>query len=264
MEIMTKRVIDRIYAYRRITFLCALFSLFGQEAAAVARTDRPAVAESLDAQEQPEKRAPLELRGYASGGGAWLGLDDLNMSMNNQGYLPFSGGFVEKGGFGHILINRILLGGGGFALSGKRTSRADTSAILSGGVGLFHVGYAFLSKGSLKGYAMVGLGGGSLSLQVTEKNSADFEEVLADPKRGSLLATSGFLLELAVGSDFFVKTKTHPNGAGGLLIGIQAGYSLAPGWGKWTMPDLNIAGGPKSGLTGFYVRLLFGGSRRFF
>jgi hypothetical protein len=110
---------------------------------------------------------------------------------------------------------------------------------------------------------LVGIGCGSLSLRVTEKSSADFEDVLADPKRGSLLTSGGFLLELAVGADFFVKTKTHPNGAGGLLLGIQAGYSLAPGWGRWTMPDLDIAGGPKLGMTGFYVRLLFGGSRRF-
>ena len=217
----------------------------------------------LDAQEQPERRTPLELRGYASVGGLRLGLDDLNGSMNNQRYSQFSGAFVEKGGFGHILINKIILGGGGYALSRKDATRADTTAILSGGVGLFHVGYVFLSKGSLKSYAMVGIGGGSLSLQATEKSSADFEEVLADPKRGSLLTTGGFLLELAVGADFFVKTKTHRNGAGGLLFGVQAGYSLAPGWGKWTMPDLDTAGGPKLGLTGFYVRLFFGGSRRF-
>ena len=217
----------------------------------------------LDAQEHPERRVPLELRGYASGGGFWLGLDDLNMAMNDRGYSLFSGVFVEKGGFGHILINRIILGGGGYALSGKDARRPDTTAILGGGAGLFHVGYVFLSKGSLKSYALVGVGGGSLSLQVTEKGSADFEEVLADPKRGSLLTTGGFLLEFAVGADFFVKTKTHPNGAGGLLFGVQAGYRLAPGWEKWTMPDLDIASGPKLGLTGFYIRLFFGGSRRF-
>jgi len=217
----------------------------------------------LDAQEKPKRRTPLELRGYASGGGLWLGLKDLNTVMSNQGYSQFSGAFVEKGGFGHVFINRILLGGGGYALAGKNVTRDDTTAVLSGAVGLFHVGYAFLSKGSLKSYALAGIGCGSLSLRVTKKSSADFEEVLADPKRGSLLTTGGFLLELAMGADFFVKTKKHPNGAGGLLFGVQAGYRLAPGWGKWTMPDLDIAGGPKSGLTGFYLRFIFGGSRRF-
>ena len=97
-----------------------------------------------------------------------------------------------------------------------------------------------------------------------EKKPADFAEVLADPKRGSLLTTGGFLMELALGTDVFIRTKPHPNGAGGLLFAVQTGYRLAPGWGKWTMPDLEIAGGPKLGLTGFYVRLLFGGSRRFY
>jgi len=217
----------------------------------------------LDAQEQPERRLPLELRGYASGGGLWLGLDDLNTAMNNQGYSQFSGAFLAKGGFGHILINRILLGGGGFALYRKNVTRVDTTAVLGGNVGLFHVGYVFLSKGILKSYALVGIGGGSLSLRVTEKSSADFKEVLSDPKRGSLLTTGGFLLELAVGADFFVKTEAHKNGDGGLLFGVQAGYSLAPGWGKWTMPDMDIADGPKLGLMGVFVRLFFGGSRRF-
>lgn len=72
----------------------------------------------------------------------------------------------------------------------------------------------------------------------------------------------GFLLDLGVGADYFVKTKTSGNGEGGLIFGVRAGYSFAPWGDSWTMPDLEISGGPTAGLNGPYIRLFMGGSRR--
>ena len=47
---------------------------------------------------------------------------------------------------------------------------------------------------------------------------------------------------------------------GGFLIGLQVGYTFAPGSTSWTLDDINnVAGGPSLQVEGPYVRLSLGG-----
>ena len=70
-----------------------------------------------------------------------------------------------------------------------------------------------------------------------------------------------FLLDLSVGADDrFTRRRNDEGDAGGFLVGLQAGYLLAPGSSSWTLDDINgVAGGPDLGIQGLYIRLSLGG-----
>ena len=51
----------------------------------------------------------------------------------------------------------------------------------------------------------------------------------------------------------------NKEGKGGLVFGIRAGYSLSPIKGDWKMDEIEISNAPNTGITGPFVRLIFGG-----
>jgi len=68
------------------------------------------------------------------------------------------------------------------------------------------------------------------------------------------------LLNVAVGMDYLISFgQDRDGGRGGFLLGIRAGYMISPFQGDWSMGELEVAGGPDLGLTGPYVRVMFGG-----
>ena len=90
-----------------------------------------------------------------------------------------------------------------------------------------------------------------------------FEDVLTDPGRGAELSTSGFLLDLGVSVDVIARHIDDHHAHGGPLLGLRAGYILAPVKGDWQLGEREIAGGPRMGVEGAYVRAMlgFGGGR---
>ncbi len=44
-----------------------------------------------------------------------------------------------------------------------------------------------------------------------------------------------------------------------MLLGVRLGYMVSPSNNNWMMGDVEIADAPDMGLTGPFVRLLFGG-----
>lgn len=202
-------------------------------------------------------------RGYFIAGTNVLDLDALNSRLVSNGYKEFSNNFIAIGGGGHGIINKIIIGGqGGTIFGGDETVELGTETFktsLIGGYGFFDVGYIIYSKKGLNIYPFLGLGGGGLTLKIVEDSSPNFDELLTDPKRSVELNMGGFLLNLALGMDYFIKLGGDETGAGGLVVGVQAGYMIAPFAGDFQWEANELAGCPDIGFNGPYVKFMFGG-----
>lgn len=205
-------------------------------------------------------------RGYFQVG--YLSLDPgaLNAGLTDAGYPALADDFLTLGGGGLGRVgDRFLLGGEGHGVLGESITRADGEYRVSaaGGFGLFRVGYAAWSYRGFDLIPMVGIGGGGLSVDITGRSAPDFDEVLEDPARSSSLSTGMFLLDAALAAAYRVRVTERDRrdgDVGGLLLGVQAGYTFQPGGTSWTLDGINtVAGGPDFAIEGFYIRVSIGG-----
>ena len=128
-----------------------------------------------------------------------------------------------------------------------------------GGYGCFDIRYLVYSKKGLNVYPLLGLGGGGLSFKVAEVSTPSFADLLENPKRNVELNYGGFLVNVSLGVDYLIKFAEDETGAGGLIIGFQAGYMLAPFTHDWKIDKNDVTGGPDIGFNGPYVKIMFGG-----
>lgn len=198
-------------------------------------------------------------RGYFMCGGSIVDIDALNSRLEGKGYSEFSHNFFSIGGGGHAIINRVIIGGEGHALIGRGETSGNYENSLSAGYGFFDVGYIVYSTRYLNVYPLLGLGGGGVDLKIMERGAPSFDEVLDDPKRSANLSTGGFLLNVALGTDYLLKLGGDEEGEGGLVFGLRVGYTFTPIKGEWEMNGTEISGGPEVGITGPYVHLMIGG-----
>lgn len=99
-----------------------------------------------------------------------------------------------------------------------------------------------------------------MKLTFSEKTASySFDDVLKDPKRGATLTSGGFLINLALGMDYYLKMGENEEGHGGFLLGVRAGYTLAPSKGGWDMYSNELSDAPEISMTGFFIRIIFGG-----
>ena len=202
-------------------------------------------------------------RGYCMMGWSMLDIDELNALLKSKDYKEFSNNFFSIGGGGHGIVNKLIIGGqGGTFIGGEETitlNGGTSKTTLIGGYGLFDIGYLVYSKKGLNVYPLLGLGGGGLTFKVAEVSTPSFEDLLENPKRNVELNYGGFLVNVSLGVDYLIKFAEDETGAGGLIIGFQAGYMLAPFTHDWKMDENDVTGGPDIGFNGPYVKIMFGG-----
>lgn len=197
-------------------------------------------------------------------------LGSLNEQLAAAGYPAFDDGFLTLGGFGWGRVGRFLVGGEGHGILPAEETTDDGSyrTRLSGGYGLFNLGYLAHSGRRVDLYPIAGIGGGAMTLDVVERSSPTFDDVLDDPGRSSRLSASTFLVSAALGVDVRLGRRHARRGdrdgddepGGGLLVGIRTGWIWAPGDANWELDELNdVAGGPQLGPDGFFVRISLGG-----
>jgi len=201
-----------------------------------------------------------EFRGYFMIGWSPINIDDFNDRLEAKGYSKHSDDFLSLGGGAHVIVKRIVLGGEGHALLvGNEEAIIPAGSFktsLSGIYGFLNVGYLVHRQGGLDIYPLIGLGGGSMNLKI---GNAEFDEVLDNPRGNARLSNLGFLINLAVGADYFFKLGESEKGDAGLVLGLRAGYTIAPGKGQWETEGIQVSGGPEVGITGPYLRLMIGG-----
>jgi hypothetical protein len=179
-------------------------------------------------------------------------VDALNERLEANGYENFSVNQLLTGGHARLFIGHFIIGGEsyGFSTGTKRT--AGYEYLLKGGYSIIEAGYVALSAGNLRVYPLVGLGRGSITLTMYERNSQDFGNVLFNPGRGSVLSRGYLLVSVSVAAEYFFRLIE----SGGIVLGVQAGYNRAIGTGDWTMfqdgrgtgsdaengPDISLSG----------------------
>ena len=183
------------------------------------------------------------------------------------------GGLKEelvKRGFGKLEAENALLGGGGYGVVGGKVvlggegggfsqdvSSDTLKATVAGGYGFFDVGYVAYSRGNLRIFPFFGIGGGGLALRIAQRGPMPtFSEVLDDPGWEVEISAGGILFQVGLGLDWMLTLKERK---GGIMLGLRAGYILAPTKTDWRMADRDVLGGPDTRLTGPYICLTFGG-----
>ena len=199
--------------------------------------------------------------GYSIFGNSTIDIANLNTKLEGNGYTKLPESYFCVGGGGHSIINkRWIVGGEGYTLLGDESTGADFKASTYVFQGFANIGYIIFSKKGLSVYPLLGLGGGSMKLTFSEKNASyAFDDVLTDPKREATLTAGGFLVNLALGVDYYLKLGEDEEGHGGFLLGVRAGYTLAPSKGGWSMNGADLTGSPDFSMTGPFVRIIFGG-----
>lgn len=207
--------------------------------------------------------APVEHRGGLHLGYLQLDLGDLNRALNSAGYPSLDEGFFTIGGGGYEVRDRFVGGGEFHGVLGKQKNTAGGTYTLSatGAFGLLRGGYLVHRSSRLDVFPMLGVGLGTMSLKIAQRNALTFGEVLADPGRSATLTNVSFLLDASVHLDWrFHVRQREPNRDGGVVVGVQGGYALSPWTSRWKLDDLNsVAGGPPIRLRGPYVRVSVGG-----
>lgn len=218
------------------------------------------IAQSQEVTSEAKKE---EGRGYFMFGGSILDIDGLNSRLESKGYSKFSDNLFSLGGGGHGMINRVIIGGEGHGLFGgekESTISGETyKTSLTVGYGFFNMGYILYSMDDLNIYPILGIGGGGMSVKIAEREAPSFDEVLDNPRRISTLSSGGFLIKLALGADYLLKLAEDESGEGGLIFGLQIGYTFTPIKGDWQMGEIDVSGGPEVGITGPYIRFMIGG-----
>ena len=217
-------------------------------------------ASSLGQEEAPAVKERGGM-GYSVFGFSTIDISNLNTKLESKGYTALPESYFCVGGGGHSIINkRWIIGGEAYSLLGDESTGADFKASTYIFQGFANFGYIIFSKKGLSVYPLLGLGGGSMKLTLSEKGASySFDDVLTDPKRGATLTAGGFLINLALGLDYYLKLGENEEGHGGFLLGLRAGYTLAPSKGGWGMNDVELSGSPEIAMTGPFVRIILGG-----
>jgi hypothetical protein len=197
-------------------------------------------------------------RGYLQMGIQEVDLDELNARLAPFGVPTFDEGFFTFGGGGHFEVGRLLLGAEGHALMEQSETTSGFERELSGGTGFFDVGFILIREQNARAYAILGLGAGGMVLQTWERSLPSFDDVMADPRRGSVLTVGGFMAQVSVGADYIARLS--PDYAAN--IGFRAGYLLAPGTDDWRLNGTDLPGGPEVAMEGLFVRFSIGAGGR--
>lgn len=189
-------------------------------------------------------------------GGFMVGFKSYNTSAYQffvaEGGPTIGDNLIQFGGEGYGLINRWIIGGGGYYNGGDKVEDRNLEYEIHGGGGYFNVGYVVYNTDQMLVFPLLGVGVDALGI-----NRGIDEDVAFEP--GRFLEANYFtitpMLDLGAGVDWFPNKK-------GLKLGIRTGYNVSfsrdNDWrhygGDVIDPDL-----PGNDLDGFYVRLTIGG-----
>lgn len=199
--------------------------------------------------------------GYFETGITYFDYSDINKLFKNAGFPELTTPSISMGGGGHALIANFIVGGEGHGYFGAISQNDQYKVSHGGGYGFFNVGYLLMNTPTTKLYPMVGLGGGSVTVSITDRNQIpdSFDQILLNPARQSHIYTGGFTMNFSLSSDFFVAGQRTEQVSGGFFVGIRAGYTLQLSGNNWYLDEQILSDSPNSGMSGPYVRLTIGG-----
>ncbi len=205
--------------------------------------------------------APAQVVGGGSGwaihGFQQLDVDALSSHLQGMGIPAPGDRFFANGGGGHGFVGSVVVGGEGMSLFGETGRNDRHTASMSGGYGMAKIGFLAYQTRRLFLYPSLGIGGGQISLKVTDYD--------ANPNAITELNAALFLMDISLGTEYLVELSGNEDGAGGIIVGLQAGYIMTPSKRLWDQDsdadgvDVGISTIPKAGVEGPYLRLIIGG-----
>lgn len=221
---------------------------------------------SITIQAQEEGR---KLR-FGGGGTFNIGFQTMDIAplssiIESYGYDVLSDGNLTIGGGGQFYLNRWVVGmSGGYVGQGEVTNTTHQLSF-GGGYGLLSLGYDVLGKKQFALYPSAGFGfsGSGLSI-VPRYPGASFTDVLQEPEvyteeRVSIGAFTP-MYQLALNGDWFV--TGGEDAAYGFLLGLTAGYRIAPAANYSNVGGTELDTGPDFNTSGFFLTLRLGGGYR--
>ncbi|MGQ9707919.1 MAG: hypothetical protein ACUVUR_03465 [bacterium] len=204
-------------------------------------------------------------RGTAGGYGCFgpslslINYDDINASLARNRVKKLSSQHWLFGGGGYALVNRVIIGGAGWA--GTQTVASESLNLfcrVNYGGGEFRAGYTVLDIKHLIIAPSLGIGGGGYSINLGPYNQTvpNFDSLLNHPGRTSTVNLSGFTLnpQLAI-----IIPITF------LGLEIRGGYNFGPLAAAWEFEDRGIlAQGPEMATANpwFSLNVIIGGFSR--
>ena len=200
-------------------------------------------------------------------GGSLTSTKDLNGRLDTASFFAVSNDAISYGGGVRGRWGRMIFGGEFSAVDfGEEGDpvRGKTSALKSRYY-LAQVGYATWAGRHLNIYPMLGVGAGTMSLTLSDRNGGGappagvdptFTEIVLHPNTSSTVVASYLLFEPAIGADWLVLRSVSDRV--GLTIGARLGKSMAPNRAAWKLNGAKVVGGPDVGPDGMFLRLTFG------
>lgn len=213
------------------------------------------------AQEEISKDKKGDFRGYFMVGGNILDIEAFNTRLESEGYSEFSDNLISfGGGCSYSKHNSIIIMGaeGHILITEEKEASipsGDYKTSLSCLYGSFNFGVLVYSKRGLNVYPFLGIGYGEIGLKI---GPYVFDDILEYPTRGAELSTGGFLLNLGAGTDYLVRLWGDDKTEKGFVFGLRLGYTFTPFKETWQMDEIDISGGPETGITGPYLRITMG------
>ncbi|PNR95677.1 hypothetical protein [Petrotoga olearia] len=192
-------------------------------------------------------------------GAQWLDVEELNAELKAAGLPELNDVALANGGGGYGIMGKFIIGGEGYSISTKEKSGVDTVQ-LNIGYGTFNLGYLILSKQAFRMYALGGIGGGGISLKISQNpESTNFDDNFSTFNENTF--STGFpIFKVGINADYIL-SFSDDEAAGGLALGLAAGYTYAPVGlvSDWKLSDSTIEGVPNFGPTGPYISFRIGG-----
>ncbi|MBN2829362.1 MAG: hypothetical protein JXR56_03455 [Candidatus Cloacimonetes bacterium] len=175
-------------------------------------------------------------------------LENLNNELKTVYGTDLNETFITYGGGGFGVMKNLMIGGEGKGFQTNSASGNNTSITITGGYGLFDVGYVVYHNRKLSVFPKIGFGAGGLTLETADKDS-EFGDALSLGST-STMTYDTYLLDAGFGLLYQVSNW---------MLGLRAGYLYALSDDKWVAAEVDLDKGPAINLTGLYVKLTIGG-----
>jgi hypothetical protein len=197
-------------------------------------------------------------------GGTQLDITDLNARFAAAGYPAFDEQFLQLGYAAARARDRLLLGVEVAGQLRPAATRADNRyrTRVIGGYAMFNLGIDAFQQGGFSLQPKVGIGGGGINVQITDREAPTFDEVLAQPGRGVQLTSGTLIVDGSLGIVYRFRPRSTARGPRGFLVGARGGYTQSLLRGEWMRDATDAPGGPRAGWAGPHLEFMIGRTTR--
>lgn len=193
--------------------------------------------------------------------------DGINEYIGKGGYFAVSNDAISYGGGVRSSWGRLVLGGElAYADYGEEGNPDNGRNVgLTSRYYMAQAGYSWYAGRHLNVYPMIGVGAGSVTLTLSDRNGGGvpaagtqvtFPEVVLHPNSSSDLTGTYLLFEPAIGADWLVLRSVADRF--GVSVGARVGKRIAPNRATWKLDGTKVVGGPDAGPDGTFLRLTIG------